>query len=287
MKRLEIILGKTAGFCGGVTNSVKKSIELLDKESKLYCLGEIVHNKTVIDNLKDKGLVFIDEIEEIEDNSKVIIRAHGVSKEIYEEAKDRGIVLFDLTCPRVLKIHERASSLVKDGYYVILVGNKEHPEVMGTISYCNSDSLIIDGIDDIVRVVDYILVNDRKKIAVLSQTTYSVSKFIEITEILKDKLNDREILIENTICNATELRQKETMELSKKVEVMIIIGGKNSSNTRKLYEISVNNCQTYIIENVLELTNEIYKYKKIGIMAGASTPKISIDEVINFLNNRD
>ena len=283
---MNIILGKKAGFCGGVINSVNKSNELLDKYNDLYCLGEIVHNKQVVQSLEDKGMTFVESLSEVKDGSNVVIRAHGVPKSVYEEAGRRNINLFDLTCPKVLLIHKEAEDLVNDGYYIILVGKKDHPEIIGTISYCNEDSLIIENQQDVDNVVEFVLNKGYKRVALLCQTTYSLSKFKEIEEMLKIDFKDLDFKIINTICNATELRQKETEELSREVDAMIIIGGKNSSNTKKLYEIASSNTVTYLIETVDELDDSIFEYENVGVMAGASTPKESIDDVITYLNNR-
>ncbi len=281
---MNIILGKKAGFCGGVINSVNKSNELLDKYNNLYCLGEIVHNTRVVKSLENKGMTFIESLDEVEDGSNVVIRAHGVAKEIYEEAERRNITLLDLTCPKVLLIHKEAEDLVKDGYYIILVGKKDHPEIIGTISYCNEDSLIIESQRDVDKLVEYVINKGINKVALLCQTTYSMSKFKEIEEMLNNSFKDIEFKVVNTICNATELRQTETEELSKQVDAMVIIGGKNSSNTKKLYEIAEANTKTYLIETVDELDSSIFEYENVGVMAGASTPKESIDEVIEYLN---
>ena len=281
---MEVILGKKAGFCGGVINSVTKSIDLLKDNKDLFCLGEIVHNKQVVSSLEEKGMTFIDSLDEVKDGSKVVIRAHGVPKEVYEEAEKRNIHLFDLTCPKVLLIHKEAEDLVKDGYYVILIGKADHPEIIGTISYCNEDSLIIENQHDVDKAVEFVLNKGYKKVALLCQTTYSLNKFFELEDILKEKFEGLDFKILNTICNATELRQKETEELSKQVDAMIIIGGKNSSNTTKLYEIAEKNTKTYLIETVDDLDDSIFKYDVVGVTAGASTPKESIDDVLAYLN---
>ncbi len=281
---MNIILGKKAGFCGGVINSVNKSNELLDKYNNLYCLGEIVHNTRVVKSLEDKGMTFIESLDEVKDGSNVVIRAHGVAKSIYEEAERRNITLLDLTCPKVLLIHKEAEDLVKNGYYIILVGKKDHPEIIGTISYCNEDSLIIESQQDVDKVVEYVINKGLNKVALLCQTTYSMSKFKEIEEMLNNSFKDIEFKVVNTICNATELRQTETEELSKQVDAMVIIGGKNSSNTKKLYEIAEANTKTYLVETVDELDPSVLEYETVGVMAGASTPKESIDEVIEYLN---
>lgn len=285
---MEIIVGKTAGFCGGVINSIKKTENLLSERDELYCLGELVHNKQVVDKLKDKGLIVVDRLSEVPNGADVVIRAHGIPKEIYELVGFRDIKLIDLTCPKVLKIHEEASRLVEEDYFIILIAQKDHPEAIGTISFCGDDSVILEDESQIDEVVSKILVSNKKKVAVISQTTYSVSKFERCVDALKSKLSDFEMLINNTICGATHQRQEETRELASKVDAMIIIGGKNSSNTKKLYEVASKECNnTYLIETLSDLEISFDNVNVIGVMAGASTPKESIDEVVKYLSGVD
>jgi len=286
---LEVIVGKNAGFCGGVVNSFTKTMEILESNKNVHCLGELVHNRVVVDNLKKLGLKIIDNLDEVMDNSKVIIRAHGVAKSVYSDARKRNIQLYDLTCPKVLKIHEEAERLQKEGYFIVLTAKKTHPEAIGTISFCGENSIIIENINEVDEVVSLIKEKAIVKVAVLSQTTFSVLKYQEITDALKEKLDNKyELVVKNTICRATELRQREVIELAKEVDVMIILGGKNSSNTKKLYELSKDICKdTFIIEDVSDITWDMSSYKRIGLMAGASTPKISIDEVLEYLNKID
>ena len=285
---MEIIVGKTAGFCGGVINSIKKTENLLSERDELYCLGELVHNKQVVDKLKEKGLIVVDRLSEVPNGADVVIRAHGIPKEIYELVGFRDIKLIDLTCPKVLKIHEEASRLVEEDYFIILIAQKDHPEAIGTISFCGDDSVILEDESQIDEVVSKIFVSNKKKVAVISQTTYSVSKFERCVELLKSKLRDFEMLINNTICGATHQRQEETRELASKVDAMIIIGGKNSSNTKKLYEVASKECNnTYLIETLSDLEISFDNVNVIGVMAGASTPKESIDEVVLYLSGVD
>lgn len=284
---MEIIVGKLAGFCGGVINSVTKTEKLLEEYKELYCLGELVHNKQVVDKLKNKGLIVVDDLGEVPDNSMVIIRAHGVANNIYEEAYKRNIRLFDLTCPNVLKIHEQAKELVEKDNYVVLIAQKDHPEAVGTISFCGDNCDILESHDDISLIVKKINDSEKSKVSVISQTTFSVAKFDQFTKKLIELLGDKyDVEILNTICNATDLRQKETKELSSLVDAMIIIGGKNSSNTKKLYELAKENCEnTYIIETVLDIVDDFSIFNKVGIMAGASTPKESIEGVVDYLKS--
>ena len=284
---MEIQVGKTSGFCYGVKNAVDKTNDILEKEKNktIYCLGELVHNKTIINELKEKGLKFIDNIEQAD--SMTIIRAHGIAKEVYEKAKKKNIDLIDLTCPSVLKIHKIAQEYASKDYYIFLVGKKEHPEIIGTYSFCGKNSYIISGIEDVGNAIENLENSKLNKVLIIVQTTYSTKVFNEIVEEIKERIA-KDILIEvkNTICRATELRQEETKELSKKVDLMIIVGGKNSSNTNKLYDLAQKNCKNAIfVESKEDLDKEkVLQFDKIGIMAGASTPQKNVDEIIEILN---
>ena len=282
---MEIIIGKTAGFCYGVKRAIDEAEkQLKESNENVYCLGEIVHNKQVIKKLESQGMIFVNNI--FEARNMTMIRAHGVEKQIYDIAKKENIELKDCTCPNVLKIHEIVDEFSKKGYYIFLCGNKNHPENIGTISYCGDNAVIIENEDNMNEALNKFNSLRIKKILLISQTTYSLEKFNIIEEIIKNKISkDIELVVKNTICRATELRQKETEQLAKEVDYMIIIGGKNSSNTRKLYEIAKKNCNNSIcIETAAELNlDEINEKEKIGIMAGASTPKESINEVYEKL----
>lgn len=286
---MEIIVGKTAGFCFGVRNAVEKTYEELKKNTKnLYCLGELVHNEKIVTDITKAGIIIIDNIEEVPNNSNVIIRAHGVSLEVYKIAKQKNLKLIDLTCPKVSKVHELAKKFSKDGYYIILIAEKIHPETIGTIGFCGENCSIIENIEEIDDELQDFKESNLDKIAIIAQTTFSVEKFENIVEIIKKKTNC-EVEVENTICNATAMRQRETEELSKKVDLMIVIGGKNSANTKRLYDISCKNCKDAVLiqdKDDEDLKEKIKnKYETIGIMAGASTPQESIDEVVECINN--
>lgn len=281
---MEIIVGKTAGFCYGVERAVNGATDEITKASeKIYCLGEIVHNRQVIQKLEDLGIKCVETIEETK--GTVLIRAHGVPKEIYDIAEKMNVKIQDYTCPNVLKIHKIAEEFSKDGYFIFLLGAKQHPENIGTLSYCGKNCRIIEKEEEIPKAIQTFEATKKNKLLLISQTTFSLEKFHKIEKMIQNEIKeDVTFVVKNTICKATELRQKETEELSKKVDAMIIIGGKNSSNTKKLYEIAKKNCDnTILVETAREL--EIKEpAEKIGIMAGASTPKESIEEVLKFLN---
>ena len=282
---MEIIVGKTSGFCAGVLNAVTKTEKALDEEKeKIYCLGELVHNTQVVERLENKGLITIENIENAD--KKTIIRAHGVAKEVYEKAMEKQIELIDLTCLKVLQIHKIAEEHAKNGYYIFLVGVENHPESIGTISFCGNNSYLIRSKEDIAEAIIKLQESQINKVYIIAQTTYSLKKFEEIVEQIQQGLDSKyEVKIKNTICAATRLRQEETEKISKEVDAMIIVGGKHSSNTKKLYDIAKMNCENTIsVETVKDLEIEkMKKYKTIGIMAGASTPNESVEEIKKLL----
>ena len=270
---MQIILGKTAGFCYGVNNAVTETIKYIKKQKgkKVYCLGEIVHNRQVIENLEKEKVIFVKSINELSDiinnthdNITVIIRAHGEPKSTYEISNNRNVEILDLTCPNVSSIHKIVEDAVKDSYYIFLIGQKNHPEAVGTYGFCNGNCTIIENDEDIDNAFNEQLRSNMNKILIVAQTTFSLEKFNQFIKQIEDKIeiiNSQKsitdqitIEIKNTICNATRLRQEETEQISKQVDYMLIIGGKNSSNTRKLYDISINNCKkTILIQNYFEL----------------------------------
>lgn len=278
---MEIIVGKLSGFCAGVKNAVEKAEEQLDKDKqKIFCLGEIVHNRQVVERLESKGLETVDNINKV--NGKTIIRAHGVDKEVYEKAKKKEIELIDLTCPKVLAIHKIAEEYQKKGYFIILIGVENHPEVIGTISFCGEDKYLLTNEENIQEAIEKVKESHANKVLIMAQTTFSLKRFEKISEEIKKSLENKyKVEIKNTICSATRLRQEETEKISEKVDYMIIIGGKNSSNTKKLYDIAKSNCEkTILVETLKDLRlKEIKRFNKIGIMAGASTPQESINEI--------
>lgn len=252
---MEIIVGKTAGFCYGVKRAVEGAEKTVEEaKEEVYGLGEIVHNKEVVQKLSNKGIKFVENISDAKNN--VIIRAHGIDKDTYKKAKEMKINVIDFTCPNVLKIHEIAEEYSKKGYYIILFGSKCHPENIGTLSYCGENYFVINEENEINNAIKDVEKSKIKNVVVISQTTYNTSKFMKYTEILKEKLGKENInlTIKNTICNATEIRQKETEELAKNQEYMIIIGGKNSSNTKNLYEIASRHCENVTcVETIKDL----------------------------------
>lgn len=284
---MNIRVAKSAGFCYGVNKTVNELNNLLlNHNGKIYCYGEIIHNKMVIDSFKEKGVQFVESLDSVKDN--VVIRAHGIKKEEYDLLKSKNINLVDLTCPNVLRIHDLVCDYANKGYFIILIGIESHPETIGTFSFCGDNSIIID------KEIDYDELNKKlksgglKDILVVAQTTYNSKKFDDIVNELKSSLTEYNFVINKTICNATEVRQKEVESLSKEVDLMIVIGDKMSSNSNKLNDIAKLYCKNVLfIESERDLDLDYIKNLgediTIGITAGASTPKDCIDGVIKLL----
>ena len=280
---MNIEIGLNAGFCTGVDLCIKKLDKLLLEHQELYCIGEVVHNSSVINILKNKGLIIVDNIDEVKGNN-LVIRAHGEKKETYEKAKNKNINIYDLTCPKVLNIRTLVKKYLDENTYIILIAKKNHPEAIGTISFCGRNSCIVETEEDIKKIIN--VIKKYQNILIIAQTTFNEETFKKYTKIIEKNLsNNQNLIIKNTICSATSIRQKEVSRLSKIKECMIIIGGANSSNTKKLYEISKSNCKnTYLIETKENLDlDKIKEFKEIGIMAGASTPTSIIKEVYDLI----
>jgi len=281
---MEVVIGETAGFCFGVENAVTKAKKELDRTKPVYCLGELVHNNQVTDELIQKGIIFIDEVNLAK--GKLIIRSHGVSKKIYEAAKNRDIELIDLTCPKVLKIHSIVEKYANNGYYILLVGQSGHDETIGTASYCGEHYSVIEDSTHVRAALEGLEKSNIKDVLLICQTTFNLEIFHQIASMVEKEVVGKNLEIINTICDATKERQAETIQIAGAVDLMIIIGSKSSSNTNKLYEISKKYCENVmLIETKNELKKEyVEKINKVGIMAGASTPKKSIQEVVEILN---
>lgn len=275
---MEIIIAKSAGFCFGVNRAIETVYSEL-KKGKICTYGSIIHNKEVINDLQQKGVQIIEDIDNIEQGQTVIIRSHGVGPQIYKSLEQKNIKYVDCTCPFVKKIHNIVKKNYEMGNNIIIIGDRFHPEILGINSWCDNNGIIIE---DEAQALNQNLQN--KKYIVVSQTTFSKQGFNNIISILKSRNIDFELY--NTICNATDERQSEAIEISKKVNIMLVIGDKKSSNTQKLYNICKQNCEkTYYIETIKDLQLNISRTNdKIGITAGASTPSAIIKEVIMTMN---
>ena len=273
----QIILADSAGFCFGVKRAVDTAINMRKKyNTKIYTLGPLIHNNDVVNFLKENLIypIELNNIDSLEENDTLIIRSHGVSEETINILKKTNINVIDATCPYVSNIHKKVKKYYDLGYHIIIVGDKSHPEVIGINGWCKNNAIILKSGEEPDALSN--------KVCVVAQTTETQAAWENVlTKIIK---TSKEIVAFNTICSATEVRQKSAEELSKKVDAMIVIGGFNSSNTTKLYEICKKNCKnTIYVENLLGIPDEFIKDKNvkiIGVTAGASTPNWIIDEAI-------
>ena len=271
-----MILAKSAGFCFGVKRAVDTVYEQTGKKN-VYTFGPIIHNEEVVKDLEKKGVFVINTMEELDDITEgtVIIRSHGVSSAVYEALQKKGVEIVDATCPFVLKIHNIVKQESANGKQIVIIGNEKHPEVEGIMGWSKTQVHVVDTAEK----AQNLQLDPQREVCIVSQTTFNYNKFKELVEIISEK--GYNIIIRNTICNATEERQTEAREIAKRVDAMIVVGGSSSSNTRKLYEICKNECKdTYYIQtlNDLDMTS-LGKADCIGITAGASTPNNIIQEV--------
>lgn len=281
---MNIIVGKTSGFCNGVSNTIKKAEEAIQTNT-VYCLGEIVHNERVISDLERNGMITVNNIDEVQNNSKLIIRAHGDLKETYEKEKNKNIEVIDLTCGKIKAIRIKISKKIDD-HYIVIIGKKNHPESLGVLSFSGDNSQIIEEEEDIIYLSEKIKNSNLDKIYVVSQTTFNSSKFDLLVNEIKESTN-KEVIVDKTICNATSERQNETRELSKIVDTMIIVGGKKSSNTKELEVIAKEQCDCVIlVQDINDLDIDKIVGNDIGIMAGASTPNVVVEEIISKLKGK-
>jgi len=275
---MEVILAEHLGFCYGVKRAIEIARQNASSDGSSSTLGPIIHNPQMVERLKNEGVGTVGSLEEMDDGL-IIIRSHGVGPKVYEEAESRGLELVDATCPHVKKAQLSAKLLSEEGYTVVIVGEKNHPEVKSIFEWTAQDAYIIETeaeANALPRI---------GKLGIVSQTTFSGDRFRSIVSCLLEK--SREIKILRTICTATDLRQAAALDLAEKVDVMLVIGGKNSANTTRLAQLCATKCKTYHIETVEELQDDWIKdVNKIGITAGASTPDWIIKEVFKQCQSR-
>ena len=279
---MEILLAKSAGFCFGVQRAVDTAYKHAD-EKNVYTYGQIIHNEEVVGDLAKHGVKILedDELDQIKD-SKVIIRSHGAEKRVYDILEKNGNEIIDATCPFVKKIHNIVMDECGKGHTVIIIGDGKHPEVKGIMGWCMSEPVVIGTEEEAEKFVQSCLNGEYKpseNISIVSQTTFNYRKFHNVVDIIRNKLYN--VTAYKTICNATSVRQREAQEIASKVDAMIVIGGRNSSNTQKLYEISKKECEnTYYIQTLVDLDLTTFEsVSRVGITAGASTPNKIIKEV--------
>lgn len=295
---MKVILAESAGFCFGVKRAVDTVYEkAADSSVPVYTFGPIIHNEEVVRDLEEKGVHAVCSTEELEKIPKgiMVIRSHGVSKKIYDRIQEAGFQIVDATCPFVLKIHRFVEEYSRKGFHIVIIGNDSHPEVEGIKGWSNPEETTV--LQTAEEAENFSLPachsagqrispegiplchSARQRICIVSQTTFNYNKFQELVEIIEKKGYD--IIVLNTICNATEVRQKEAADIAAKADAMIVIGGSHSSNTQKLFEICKKECEnTYYIQTLDDLdVTKFWSIDNVGITAGASTPNKIIEEV--------
>ncbi len=269
---------KTQGFCFGVAITVKKAEEAVAAPgSSVVTLGHVVHNPQMVASLEEKGLKNAHSVEDVPDGGTLFVRAHGLPTNVYDRAKEKNLTVIDATCPMVTKIHVQAERLRNDGYKIVVVGDANHPEVKGTLSHVPG-AFCIETVDDVAKLPRY------SKVGVVVQSTWSGPGFTDIVKALSAKYH--EVRAVNTICTDTTNRQAEAADLAKQVEVMVVVGGKTSANTKHLAELSaMNGARAYHIEGADELQASWFDGVEIaGLMSGASTPGWLVDDVADRMD---
>ena len=279
----KVVLAKNAGFCFGVQRAVEESLKIQKEyNKKIYTLGPLIHNNDVVNYLEKNNIFAIEmnDVDNLASDDIIVIRSHGVSKSVIDTLSTKGLTIINATCPFVTNIQKKVDKYSREGYTIAILGDENHPEVIGINGWCNNEAIITKNGEFVDKVPN--------KVCVVSQTTEKQENWTRTITNLSS--NIKELLAFNTICAATEVRQKSVQELSNESDLMIVVGGKNSSNTTKLYEIARKNCKNTIhIENCNELTEDIVfneNFKLVGITAGASTPDWIINEVIGIMEGK-
>ena len=283
---MNVLLAKSAGFCFGVKRAVNVVYEKIEEaEAPIYTYGPIIHNEEVVKDLEEKGVTVIRSLDELADYPVgiMIIRSHGISRMEYETIQQAGFSIVDATCPFVLKIHRLVEEYSNKGYSILIFGNENHPEVCGIRGWVKEDTKV--SIISTKKEAEEFSLLENEKCVIVSQTTFNYNKFQELVEIITKKGYD--IIVLNTICNATEERQTEARKIAGQSDAMIVIGDKKSSNTQKLFEICKNECEnTYYIQTSDDMDyRKLKSINNVGITAGASTPNNIIEEVSKNVRN--
>jgi len=285
---VDIILANPRGFCAGVDRAISivdRALDLFD--APIYVRHEVVHNKFVVNGLKERGAVFVDELHEVPDDSTVIFSAHGVSKAVRNEAKDRGLKVFDATCPLVTKVHMEVSRASRKGIECILIGHAGHPEVEGTMGQYENDAggiYLVESADDVATLV----VKDESQLYYCSQTTLSVDDTSDVIDALRQKFPQIEGPRKDDICYATQNRQDAVRSIANEVDLLLVVGAKNSSNSNRLRELAEKIGTTaYLIDTAANIeTSWLENVESIGVTAGASAPAILVQQVIEALKEQ-
>jgi len=279
---MDVLLANPRGFCAGVERAIEIVERALEQRgAPIYVRHEIVHNRFVVDDLKKKGAVFVEELDEVPRGSTVIFSAHGVSKEIRRDAEARGLRVFDATCPLVTKVHVEVSKMLRDGYQIVMIGHRGHPEAEGTMGQSDAGMHLVESVEDVARLE----VPDPAKIAYVTQTTLSVDDAAKIVAALRARFPSIRGPKRDDICYATQNRQDAVKFMAPRCDVVIVVGSPNSSNSNRLREVAQNmGVEAYMVDNAENLRPEWIAGKaRIGVTAGASAPEVLVNELIERL----
>ena len=280
---MRIEVAKSAGFCFGVNRAVDMLYSMVQNGEKVCTLGPIIHNPQVIDDLKSKGVVIVNSPEEVPQGTTLVVRTHGVEKSVIEKLNESQIEYVDATCPFVRKIHRTVTDNSDENTLVLIAGDENHPEVQGIRSYCKGETIVFRNADELEELIKKVENDNKKSVIVVSQTTFNTLEWEKCLKKIKKHYTNARIF--DTICNATNERQEEAMKIASDCDAMIIVGGRQSSNTVKLKAVCENCCPTYLIETADELSEiNLSLYEKIGVTAGASTPAAIIKEVLSTMS---
>ncbi|MBF0611483.1 MAG: 4-hydroxy-3-methylbut-2-enyl diphosphate reductase [Magnetococcales bacterium] len=286
MSRLHVVLAQPRGFCAGVDRAIAiVERALLKFGSPVYVRHEIVHNRRVVEDLRRKGAIFVDEVDQVPDHATIIFSAHGVSLQVEAAAKARPLRVLDATCPLVSKVHREASRMDKDGYKVILIGHQGHPEVVGTVGQLPDGRItVVSNLDHVTALPD----SEEQRVAYITQTTLSVDETREVVTALKERFADLREPGREDICYATQNRQNAVKELAKRCQLVLVLGAPNSSNSNRLREVAQRmGTPAKLIESAADVKPEwLDGVSYLGITAGASAPEILVEELLDHLGDR-
>ena len=278
---MKVILAKTAGFCFGVNRAVEMTYQLLGEGRKVATLGPLIHSPQVVQDLERRGAVTCDTVEQVPDGYEVVIRSHGVPREVYDKINTRSLAFHDATCPFVTKIHKIAAEAGENGALLLVAGDASHPEVQGIVGHTSGEVRIFANLEQLKRLAPEL--EKQKSIYVVAQTTFNVQSWEICKEFLKNQCTNSKIF--DTICNATWARQQEAEDLSQKCDHMVVIGGHHSSNTQKLLQVAARHTRAVNVETADELDRDWLRgARTVGVTAGASTPSSIIEEVLNCMS---
>ncbi|GFP42472.1 4-hydroxy-3-methylbut-2-en-1-yl diphosphate reductase [Candidatus Hakubella thermalkaliphila] len=272
---MDILLAKHAGYCYGVNRAIKMTLDASEQRGgPIYTLGPLIHNPQVINKLTERGIFPVEDIHEVEGGGIIIVRCHGIDPKVILEAKNRGLRVIDATCPYVRKVQDKASLLVREGYFLVILGERGHPEINGIVACAAGEHIVLESADEVNNLPR------RRKVGLVVQTTQSQSNLVALVSELIKRVG--ELRVYNTICNATMLRQRSALELARKTDLMLVVGGRNSANTTRLAEICKGvNAHTFHLETAEEIEERFFQeVGTLGITAGASTPDWIIEEIV-------